>query len=69
MSRCRGCEAPIRWAKTASGKAMPLDATPNRDGNVVIDDTLEGPRARVVAPGAGQYMPHHATCPQVRRFR
>lgn len=35
---CRSCKAPIRWAKTESGKSMPLDIEPVADGNVVVDD-------------------------------
>ena len=43
MSRCRSCEAPIVWARTVAGKAIPLDGVdqggyiapdPDRDGSV-----------------------------------
>lgn len=37
MSRCRSCNAPIRWARTAAGKAMPLDAAPAAGGNVILE--------------------------------
>ncbi len=37
---CSSCGAPIIWIKTPKNKSMPLDATPNPDGNVVIREGL-----------------------------
>ena len=31
MPYCRSCEAEILWGETASGKRMPLDASPTED--------------------------------------
>lgn len=36
MSRCRSCGAPIIWARTLRGKAIPLDAEPDHYGGNVI---------------------------------
>jgi hypothetical protein len=80
-ARCRSpkCGAPIRWVKTAGGKAIPLDAEPNQDGNVqvgyiggeevaiVLNDAAD--RAAAQVDGQQLYMPHHATCPDVKAFR
>lgn len=78
--RCRGtrCRAEIILAPTVT-TVMPLDATPNPAGNVVLGrDLLGGVVAHVVAgshlellraSGRDLYMPHHATCPDVEEFR
>jgi len=59
MSTCKSCGAQIVWAKTASGRAMPLDARPER--RVVID----GGVARVV----DAYIAHWATCTHAEDHR
>ncbi|MGH3476019.1 MAG: hypothetical protein ACRDQD_04190 [Nocardioidaceae bacterium] len=74
MSTCRSCGAPIQWAKTAMGKAMPLDAEPSPNGNVhlhgdvavvlVADDI-----GRVRATGARLYLSHFVTCPDAQKWR
>jgi hypothetical protein len=35
---CSSCGAPIRWARTSSGKAIPLDADPDHGGNLLVVD-------------------------------
>jgi len=51
---------------------MPLDATPNPDGNVVLEDDgtarVLGP-LEVLADARLLYMPHHASCPNAGEFR
>lgn len=37
MNRCRACSKPIRWARTTNDRAIPLDAEPTDDGNVVLE--------------------------------
>lgn len=81
MATCRSCGAQILWGITdCTGTAMPIDAEPSEDGNVVIvADRIRGaaPLLRVLAPGARslldddevRYMPHHATCPQGEKWR
>lgn len=73
MSRCRSCGAEIEWARTVNNRAMPLDAEPTADGNVVIRDG----KAHVLGPmellvlDAGEVlrMPHHATCEHAAQWR
>lgn len=76
MSRCRSCDAQIRWATTSAGKAMPLDFEPSEFGNVALAG-IERPVATVLAgvdlttaraTGRRLFMPHHATCPQGREW-
>lgn len=58
---CKGCGQPIFWVKTAkTNKPQPLDVKTekriilNKDGRAQVVDT---------------YIPHHATCPEVEKFR
>lgn len=75
MSVCQACEAPIRWARTAAGRNMPLNADPDDDGNVYLNTdgtcvTLAPPMDdEYRALGFRLYMPHHATCPNADQFR
>jgi hypothetical protein len=77
VNLCRACKAPIRWARTETGKSMPLDALPAADGTIAIVDgvaiVLEATvRARLheteleVRP---LYRSHFATCPYAVEFR
>ena len=75
MARCRKCPAEIVFAKTASGKWMPIDKVPNVDGNLAdagFDDEgtmLVAPVDLFTGPDATRYMPHWATCPAAEDFR
>lgn len=42
---CRSCGAPVLWAQTPAGKAMPLNPQPVPNGNVLLVDRQAG-RAR-----------------------
>lgn len=77
---CQSCRAPIRWCVTETGKAIPVDYTPRRDGNLVLVD--HGDRVVAsVAPSAlpllapvtpitaVRYVSHFATCPHAARHR
>jgi hypothetical protein len=56
--RCRSCESPIYWVKTALGRRMP----------VTIDETRPGHRMPTLAlEGAG--IAHFATCPNANDWR
>lgn len=83
-AKCRACDAPIIWAVTERGKAMPLDADPDPAGNVIMTGANKvgsnghaGPEIKVLGNTADmfggepevRYMPHHATCPEVEQFR
>jgi hypothetical protein len=73
---CRSCRAPIRWATTANGRAMPVDLEPVPDGNLWLG---RGPYGAVIASVvpeerreelAGElYLPHFATCPHAHKHR
>lgn len=66
MSTCRSCHAPIIWATTQAGKAIPLDAVAVPDGNIVI---LPSGIAVVNAEGGVRHKSHFATCPQASAHR
>lgn len=42
VANCRSCEAPIIWARTRSGKNMPLDAKPSLAGAFYITLATDG---------------------------
>lgn len=73
MSACRACQAPVLWLKTPKGRSMPLDATPNPEGNVVIKDGLAVVLTAVemADPLLGQrrFQAHWSTCPNAAEFR
>lgn len=75
MTDCRSCGAPIRWARTSTGKRMPVDAEPNPDGNVTLIPPLESadfPLAVVSSerdPSVIRYTSHFATCPNADAHR
>lgn len=76
---CRSCGAPIIWADTITGRRMPLDKEPSKDGNIVLglrsDDvplalvqtaqTLQ----RLLLKGERLYTSHFATCPEASKHR
>lgn len=83
-AECSACHRPILWAVTVNGRMMPLDFAPDPEGNQRLDGTVRvgaggrsGPGVVSIGPpslldepdGADRYMPHHATCPNVERFR
>lgn len=80
MSHCRSCGAPVRWARTLTGKAIPLDTEPDPAGNIALDDTGDpnAPQARVLAgvdlfdarsAGATLWLSHFVTCPEAGKWR
>lgn len=78
MATCRSCGKPIVWATTVHGKAMPVDAAPTENGNVVLTPSPVGPTAeiasaelRATAEGIGVplYTSHFATCRFADRHR
>ncbi len=71
---CSSCKAPIIWIKTPKGKSMPLDATPNPAGNVVIRDGLAvvltlDELANDPSVGQRRFLPHWASCPSAAQHR
>lgn len=62
---CRSCGAAITWAKTPSGKSMPLDDTRPFSANIV----LNGDVIAFVKAGEGDWICHFATCPNADEHR
>lgn len=72
VTSCRSCLAGVRWVTLDTGKAMPIDAEPFEDGNVV--HLADGRRWHVLAgsedPGDRQtFSSHFRTCPQAKQWR
>lgn len=80
MARCRACPAEITFGKTVKGRRIPLDLGTDPGGNVVIDrdgisrvfNSPTSAQTFIAQEGLDperQRMPHHASCPNARRFR
>lgn len=54
-AKCRSCQRPIVWLRTATGKSMPADAS-----SVGPDDGLFDPK---------KHISHFATCPNADKHR
>ena len=66
MSRCRSCDAEIFWARTTTGKSIPLEAATDAiPGNIYIEEDI----ARVVPAGTGAFISHFVTCPASSTWR
>ena len=63
VAHCKACGAEIVWAKTTNGKAMPLDARPERRAVSSLDPD------DFVVQIVLTWMPHWTTCPQADQFR
>lgn len=77
MSICKSCGAEIKWIRTFSGKAMPVDANPIyfseggngifvTDNGAVIHGT-ECPKGQMNARVG--YISHFVTCPNAGQHR
>lgn len=62
---CTSCGAAIIWARTRTGKRMPLDAAPS-PGTALLSS--EG-NVRIVPEGEGTHVVHWATCPNASKHR
>lgn len=81
MERCRSCKAPVTWALSTSGAAMPLDTEPSPAGNVLVVPCGEfgisrlavvlskGALDRATVQGAVLRTSHFATCPDAPQHR
>jgi hypothetical protein len=74
---CTSCGAPIIWAVTVSGAAMPVDVQPSARGNLLLEeseDPRQPPFATVVrgrqpAGPKPLRLSHFATCPDAKKWR
>lgn len=62
MSTCRSCQKEIIWAKTTSGKAMPIERAV--DGNLVVVKGVAHviPKGDEPVAGMQRFVSHFATC-------
>jgi hypothetical protein len=49
--KCGSCDAPIIWARTLTGRSMPVDAKPSDGGTVLLELRQGSVRAHVVSGG------------------
>ena len=78
-STCRSCQRPIVWARTSTGKNMPIDPNPAPDGNLEMESTgTENGRIVIVvrpykprrdADDVKRYRSHFVTCPDAAQHR
>jgi hypothetical protein len=68
MATCSSCGKPIIWAKTESGKAMPLDPDPSASGNLILIGGVVKHVGRQFT-GCSKYTSHFATCAQADQHR
>lgn len=54
IKHCRACDAPIVFFKTASGRAIPIDAATVKPGDQLYDP--------------GRHVSHFKTCTDPKRF-
>lgn len=68
QATCKGCRAPITWAKTERGKTIPLDM-PGEMRFVLIGffDRNGAPYQQAIMHKT--YTSHFATCPKATEFR
>lgn len=74
MSRCRSCDAPLRWARTEKGRRIPLDPDPYTGPEpaglfVIRDGDLAVAVPRDAFPHEPHYRSHFATCPNAAQHR
>lgn len=76
---CRTCKALFYWVKTSNNKPMPVNATPDPNGGLVLtlriaDGVPELHAEAYVATefkhqNRNRYTSHFVTCPQSREHR
>lgn len=74
IEQCRSCNANIIWARTSSGRPMPVDAEPTRSANVRLRWEGSEVKADVVKVAlafgsTGNRLSHFVTCPKADQWR
>lgn len=74
VADCRSCGAPVIWTVTERGKRMPVDADPDPQGNIRLEQStgdapLTAVYTREWTAGAELYVSHFATCDQPKKWR
>jgi hypothetical protein len=67
MSACSSCKARVLWAKTTTGKDIPLNPDPVIGGNLELQDGV----VRYVKPSGtvALYTSHFSNCPNADAHR
>ena len=63
IDKCRSCKAEIIWIKNVNMKFQPYDAKPIKRG------VIRGEDRNQMMVMVDTYMPHHATCPDAKKWR
>jgi len=71
---CSTCGAEVIWARTVTGRLMPVDPEPVPGGNIELikpNDPREPLEAHVVTPWFGEkrHVSHFVGCPQADQHR
>ena len=73
ITRCRACDAEIRWRTTPAGKNMPLEVLPHpgpaRGTYVIVNDHECRPSDPLFDTNERNFMNHWARCPRADEFR
>ena len=84
IAPCSSCGAEMIWTLTEKGARMPVDAEPSPAGNLLLDTTLDPPRAKYLrAPEKAArvedfqsiglvavfYVSHFSSCPFAGQHR
>lgn len=76
IRECEACGARFFFARTRGGAVMPVNAGPDKTGNLAVhQDTAGTWHARVLRKGEQPrrhekpHLPHFATCPRAADFR
>jgi len=68
--KCKSCGKEIRWYKTVSGRAMPVDAEPSEKGTLDISSGVAKTAVKgITLPGTPLHLSHFATCPNAKQHR
>lgn len=69
MSTCRSCQQEIIWAKTVTGKSMPIERAD--DGNLIVVKGIAHviPKGEEPVADMQRFVSHFATCPKAELHR
>lgn len=65
MTKCKSCGAEIIWTTSPKGKAMPLDAKPEK--RILLRERIDGHEPTAII--CDTYVSHFATCPNAASHR
>ena len=69
---CRGCGAPMFFARTGTGSKIPLDVEPSSDGQYRLEGDDTTPLAFKIPNGeeytGERFVSHFKTCPKASSF-